>query len=155
MRGTDELESAVRNADGITPACAGNRAPPARTGPRSADHPRVCGEQTPGLRAVEARHGSPPRVRGTAISFPLMKASLRITPACAGNSRGGPHEHILSQDHPRVCGEQYHRPVCGGIWRGSPPRVRGTVASAGSESSNLRITPACAGNRPIAWYYLA
>ena len=31
---------------------------------------------------------------------------------------------------------------------GSPPRVRGTVASAGSESSNLRITPACAGNRP-------
>ena len=46
-----------------------------------------------------------------------------------------------------MCGEQSGaKPAIHPTW-GSPPRVRGTVASAGNQSSNLRITPACAGNR--------
>ena len=46
-----------------------------------------------------------------------------------------------------MCGEQHLITSLYSLYLGSPPRVRGTVASAGSGSSNLRITPACAGNR--------
>ena len=45
-----------------------------------------------------------------------------------------------------MCGEQHLITSLYSLYLGSPPRVRGTVASAGSGSSNLRITPACAGN---------
>ena len=89
--------------------------------------------------------GSPPRVRGTAIQRFRLLDDLRITPACAGNSR---HRVPLIGgigDHPRVCGEQreVQPPVLAAL--GSPPRVRGTVLHFFCAICNLGITPACAG----------
>ena len=34
------------------------------------------------------------------------------------------------------------------LMAGSPPRVRGTVFSSSTITTLIRITPACAGNRP-------
>ena len=90
--------------------------------------------------------GSPPRVRGTAIQRFRLLDDLRITPACAGNSR---HRVPLIGgigDHPRVCGEQLTRRNMTGSAMGSPPRVRGTAQDKSAFILEARITPACAGN---------
>ena len=71
--------------------------------------------------------GSPPLARGTEKFLHLFAHTLRITPACAGNSdiyRFAPGD---AEDHPRLRGEQ-------SWWgdevtpaQGSPPLARGTV----------------------------
>ena len=107
----------------------------------------MCGEQPPNRRQRKPLKGSPPRVRGTEGRFLPSKTTTRITPACAGNSVSPRSKPFVLKDHPRVCGEQLVPANISSHFVGSPPRVRGTVASAGNQSSNLRITPACAGNR--------
>ena len=90
--------------------------------------------------------GSPPRVRGTAIQRFRLLDDLRITPACAGNSR---HRVPLIGgigDHPRVCGEQPMMKPQMYCKKGSPPRVRGTVDAEEYDRQRNGITPACAGN---------
>ena len=54
---------------------------------------------------------------------------------------------MISKDHPRVCGEQ--SVLRGGdiAIEGSPPRVRGTGSHMMQRWGDVRITPACAGNR--------
>ena len=51
VRGTERVPYLQRHADGITPACAGNRLAVPLKCRRCPDHPRVCGEQmvTPGV----------------------------------------------------------------------------------------------------------
>ena len=90
--------------------------------------------------------GSPPRVRGTGAGGHDGCGNLGITPACAGNRLGKPTAILIRPDHPRVCGEQSLTcfPPKGG--KGSPPRVRGTVAYGGEFTGLAGITPACAGN---------
>ena len=73
---------------------------------------------------------------------------FRITPACAGNSRMVQGILQSAKDHPRVCGEQFRNALLSMGRPGSPPRVRGTVASVIAMAGDERITPACAGNRP-------
>ena len=150
VRGTAAHPHTYLGLHGITPACAGNRhARFARCG-RYQDHPRVCGEQ-PDARLCRSDHyGSPPRVRGTALASVQVVVYLRITPACAGNRPTQGARLPLSQDHPRVCGEQRPGEIAYIGEQGSPPRVRGTVMSAYGAGLRERITPACAGNRPIA-----
>ena len=113
----------------------------------------MCGEQYNMIVIPGISLGSPPRVRGTA-SFPLPpRPASRITPACAGNSFMAYTTAMLTQDHPRVCGEQsiyvlkFFR-----LW-GSPPRVRGTVFFKRIFYGNRRITPACAGNSYLSLFF--
>ena len=54
------------------------------------------------------------------------------------------------EDHPRVCGEQAHMHHHQSLLSGSPPRVRGTDEKTGMRTVDVRITPACAGNRRYA-----
>ena len=87
----------------------------------------MCGEQAyPGYARMPIT-GSPPRVRGTAITEAEAANIFGITPACAGNRSGpGPYPKP-PPDHPRVCGEQ-HSARCRHLMQmGSPPRVRGTA----------------------------
>ena len=51
----------------------------------------------------------------------------------------------MALDHPRVCGEKL--PVLGdkGVYKGSPPRVRGKASVESVMPAARRITPACAG----------
>ena len=71
--------------------------------------------------------GSPPRVRGTEGDISGQCHLYGITPACAGNSSEDSSKSNHSKDHPRVCGEQSVIWCIATIWKGSPPRVRGTV----------------------------
>ncbi len=89
------------------------------------DHPRVCGEKTKNTLAKYVRKGSPPRVRGKVVPTSSAVVCWRITPACAGKSfvRTGGISSL--KDHPRVCGEKQVDLDCSGVFRGSPPRVRG------------------------------
>ena len=126
VRGTvDELISRYRG-EGITPACAGNRFRSRCLHPHFWDHPRVCGEQLPGGHGRMRGIGSPPRVRGTAVSASVRARRLGITPACAGNRLLSLQKAVVFWDHPRVCGEQFATSLCKKALEGSPPRVRGT-----------------------------
>ena len=90
----------------ITPACAGKRSPLWPALLYWQDHPRVCGEKclsrVPGLQVI----GSPPRVRGKVLESYQTDFEKRITPACAGKSRGSLRRCRQRRDHPRVCGEK-------------------------------------------------
>ena len=147
VRGTGDQWRHGKFSCRITPACAGNRLIHDLSQFVSWDHPRVCGEQPSKIRIFSFCTGSPPRVRGTAIFSLLHMLSLRITPACAGNSISPPGASGISQDHPRVCGEQILLPFHPPSLVGSPPRVRGTVIRPRFIDRRLGITPACAGNR--------
>ena len=46
-----------------------------------------------------------------------------------------------------MCGEQWEFALAIRKYQGSPPRVRGTAGIGLLEVMNMRITPACAGNR--------
>ena len=91
---------------GITPACAGKRQRRASACTWSRDHPRVCGEKQWFSRKAWAEPGSPPRVRGKAQDVKSDGQASRITPACAGKSRGRRFQRFPHRDHPRVCGEK-------------------------------------------------
>ena len=109
------------------------------------DHPRVCGEEPGSLRCVSMRAGSPPRVRGGEARQGLACNEGRITPACAGRSQGYIRDVRVSEDHPRVCGEECPGAFVCFCFLGSPPRVRGGGHLVISVSERARITPACAG----------
>ena len=106
VRGTESANETARVGQGITPACAGNSEGAKKARILGKDHPRVCGEQSQNLAALNGYKGSPPRVRGTEKSRLAYLFYYRITPACAGNS--APLRWCSSRcwDHPRVCGEQ-------------------------------------------------
>ena len=93
-------------------------------------------------------------MRGAASRLHSVDSLLRITPACAGSRRGCSVSVCLSEDHPRVCGEQlaymkHERPFIG-----SPPRVRGAVSITKLIFCNKRITPACAGSRTFWAFFV-
>ena len=129
MRGTKSITHGSSTDPRITPACAGNSFPPAFMGAAGGDHPRVCGEQPQTGRERKWKIGSPPRVRGTGRPFGILPIQLGITPACAGNRVPMATNTARSEDHPRVCGEQFF------AWA----RCKFAVG----------ITPACAGNSQI------
>ena len=132
---------------GITPACAGKRFP-AQLGPSAhQDHPRVCGEKTALQPTIDNLVGSPPRVRGKAISLPVSVVVVGITPACAGKSSCRDDIACVGRDHPRVCGEKMAGDGDLTAETGSPPRVRGKVPPITKRLLLFRITPACAGKR--------
>ena len=68
-----------------------------------------------------------------------------ITPACAGKRRSLFSFVSADRDHPRVCGEKMPLYSVPGLYKGSPPRVRGKVIQTISTESPTGITPACAG----------
>ena len=109
----------------ITPACAGKTRRPGGRGCWTADHPRVCGENTDAKKALASEDGSPPRVRGKPLASSVYLRCRRITPACAGKTPRQLCLPALPPDHPRVCGENGDDSITAWRLNGSPPRVRG------------------------------
>src|SRR5690606_14975455 len=72
--------------------------------------------------------------------------AVRITPACAGNTRSLGNPETSETDHPRVRGEHANlaRIIHGGV--GSPPRARGTPAPFPGTLPRRGITPASPGS---------
>ena len=94
---------------GITPAYAGKRNQPSRSGRCCRDHPRICGEKIVRKATIDPNLGSPPHMRGKADIAPVLPCGLGITPAYAGKSYKRTNESRCTKDHPRICGE---KPVC-------------------------------------------
>ena len=138
---------------GITPACAGKsgRVHPV-SGPVQ-DHPRVCGEKSLPMPASTCTAGSPPHVRGKAMSAVPERVCVGITPACAGKRDAGPRSQSEARDHPRMCGEKRVTVTPMRASTGSPPHVRGKDADTVPAVRCKRITPACAGKSVAPFSY--
>ena len=110
---------------GITPACAGNTTSSLKKTAIPWDHPRLRGEYMLPSSETYVRLGSPPLARGIQRSRMIPRLKIRITPACAGNTK---HIHLNMRhmrDHPRLRGE-YMLPSSETYVRlGSPPLARG------------------------------
>ena len=111
--------------DRITPAYAGKTLRISKHRFRSADHPRVCGENNFESSKLGHVNGSPPRMRGKPLKYLMIFKREGITPAYAGKTNSGAGQSLAGEDHPRVCGE--NRSALSGHWHGggSPPRMRG------------------------------
>ena len=109
----------------ITPADAGKTTSMDSTLKSPEDHPRGCGENTQSRKKLNARSGSPPRMRGKPADAATTPAPTRITPADAGKTGGAVSRRRYHQDHPRGCGENLYSEHYSVRLQGSPPRMRG------------------------------
>ena len=150
VRGKEVCPAEVCPAEDITPACAGKRVQFVDRAAHLRDHPRVCGEKSTPQASFIFAEGSPPRVRGKEYRPVYSRMTFGITPACAGKSSLCSRYLIMSDNHPRVCGEKFPTELIFSIDKGSPPRVRGKANAFATDSWEVRITPACAGkSQPV------
>ena len=147
MRGKVCRKDSRNWADGITPAHAGKRNCPEHSTAPGKDHPRPCGEKQVECRKELSLVGSPPPMRGKAISSQTQLTFARITPAHAGKSRSNTAPSAPEEDHPRPCGEKHASLTTLAHTWGSPPPMRGKVRRLIIPVSAIRITPAHAGKR--------
>ena len=115
----------------ITPAWAGKRATPTKTGCPGGDHPRVGGEKSLSYACHLPSSGSPPRGRGKGEELRRRMFDERITPAWAGKS-------LFVQESVSCIS-------------GSPPRGRGKVIKHLVQQLHGGITPAWAGKSRERW----
>ena len=106
VRGKEHDADIDRQAERITPACAGKSDFDLRYSIRFWDHPRMCGEKRVNARTCARVLGSPPHVRGKADKGLFVLLHYGITPACAGKSSVDFDLRYSIWDHPRMCGEK-------------------------------------------------
>ena len=87
MRGKGVLYLKDISKRRITPAYAGKRLRVRLPSVQVTDHPRLCGEKEYFEENIPQDAGSPPPMRGKAVSAASNLLSARITPAYAGKSR--------------------------------------------------------------------
>ena len=109
-RGTLHVVGAVREAEGITPACAGNTIAHTLGVKVSEDHPRMRGEHRRPWARTRAASGSSPHTRGTLEFLYGTERRHGIIPAFAGSTRPPCHRRREPEDHPRIRGEHSSRP---------------------------------------------
>ena len=93
MRGKETREGAFFDAAGITPAYAGKSVIFGVPRTDFGDHPRVCGEKTLSVMGRIVLEGSPPRMRGKDVFFPILALQVGITPAYAGKRAESTNQH--------------------------------------------------------------
>ncbi len=86
MRGQGLRNSGISLGSRITPADAGTSFLNRMEEYGFEDHPRGCGDKRYTSIALFMRNGSPPRMRGQAVSGLCLSDGLGITPADAGTS---------------------------------------------------------------------
>ena len=84
MRGKGTSRIASKLVVRITPAYAGKSDFDKSEKCTGKDHPRLCGEKVNGILLYTENTGSPPPMRGKALSGAAMWSVCRITPAYAG-----------------------------------------------------------------------
>ena len=108
-RGIRERNLISSSALRITPACAGNTYT-VYIGIREFwDHPRLRGEYLKCTMFDEKLEGSPPLARGIRDTPLSLNPLIRITPACAGNTKPLLQFQLMNRDHPRLRGEYHNR----------------------------------------------
>ena len=106
----------------------------------------MCGKYVVVIVSNGTESGSPPHVREIHISSFSLASSIRITPACAGNTRLFLLALVKIQDHPRMCGKYEYSYTWELVSQGSPPHVREIPPACNHFCGFRGITPACAGN---------
>ncbi len=107
MRGKVRPCGTEIHGDGITPAYAGKSRLDHFLKLLQGDHPRICGEKSPGPPQKRKWLGSPPHMRGKVFVHGFSIDKDRITPAYAGKSRRLWNRTWSTPDHPRICGEKF------------------------------------------------
>ena len=129
MRGKEYQSSFVARRLRITPAYAGKRIKILCHFKPSQDHPRLCGEKQKRFIQRTAKLGSPPPMRGKGVRRGKWQNAYRITPAYAGKSSELKKRNKKCRDHPRLCGEKRNLELISWSIVGSPPPMRGKVAT--------------------------
>ena len=145
VRGKPLYPEGFITTERITPAGAGKTRKHFAHNFQRQDHPRRCGENSFGLSNNFPQYGSPPQVRGKQQSLLKKVAGFRITPAGAGKTSKRNCSRRTRQDHPRRCGENSACSRSNISEMGSPPQVRGKLASVLRVRGICGITPAGAG----------
>ena len=145
MRGKGTRKNFQNITTRITPAYAGKSESPIRKAVGVQDHPRLCGEKCIAVVISNGILGSPPPMRGKGDTSCIVGQRQRITPAYAGKRFQISIRWNLLRDHPRLCGEKFHRLQALPLLWGSPPPMRGNAKVHIVGLSPLRITPAYAG----------
>ena len=145
-RGAVEELARIKEADGITPACAGSSRVNCPAVLCEGDHPRMRGEQSSLQSRASQSRGSPPHARGAGFFRNFLGAAGGITPACAGSSQCKGLTSAFQWDHPRMRGEQQVNDASVPVREGSPPHARGAATGYGGFTEVAGITPACAGS---------
>ena len=73
------------------------------------------------------------------------ETTLICSPACAGKTPAKCRFEFVALPHPRVCGENTHKPASYKRPSGSSPRVRGKPIKVTIETFHHGLIPACAG----------
>ena len=68
-------------------------------------------------------------MRGKGASWKCLLDCKGITPAYAGKSEDLFYAEVVEEDHPRLCGEKGELCKANKITLGSPPPMRGKVAT--------------------------
>ena len=97
-------------------------------------------------RIVFRELGSSPRMRGTPSGVVGFVYKAGIIPAYAGNTFSRFLGMPDGWDHPRVCGEHRLFSIRFLSYRGSSPRMRGTLYEVAADFLGSGIIPAYAGN---------
>ena len=96
--------------------------------------------------SVLRSRGSSPRMRGAQSISESGQLHKRIIPAYAGSTEDLRWGIKGEWDHPRVCGEHFHRCcTCYHCW-GSSPRMRGARPQGSGKTLSAGIIPAYAGS---------
>ncbi len=132
-------------SDRNTPASAGRTTRAALGCRRSAEHPRVGGEDTTVVGPHFGDPGTPPRRRGGRRCRCRRSPASRNTPASAGRTGRSRGASAGGTEHPRVGGEDIGERIGMRSDNGTPPRRRGGPQPGRQRLRRDRNTPASAG----------
>ena len=109
------------------------------------DHPRACGAHSSSATRLSCPQGSSPRMRGSLDYLRHLHAAHGIIPAHAGLTNL--HDFLFSHfgDHPRACGAHFKSGRWDGYFKGSSPRMRGSLVADSGRFGFPGIIPAHAG----------
>ena len=130
MRGKPPPTNCLNLRKRNIPAYAGKTLKYGRYAAHIPEHPRVCGENSPPHNHHRPEGGTSPRMRGKPMRNTSPNREERNIPAYAGKTRRRPVWLHVSEEHPRVCGENGD---LGGVFSfgvGTSPRMRGKLRPA-------------------------
>ena len=137
VRGKQSMKKCINGKIRITPAGAGKTILVQRKLFQLGDHPRRCGENAMLEAELDGNTGSPPQVRGKRNRAVQLFVVDRITPAGAGKTGSASAMPVISEDHPRRCGENMRRLEYDIMNEGSPPQMRGKLSAAFTTENGL------------------
>ena len=145
MRGKHNTRWDELRGDGLIPAHAGKTLAAELGITQATAHPRACGENKICDFERSGSRGSSPRMRGKLAELQTLAERERLIPAHAGKTGAYRRASMMSEAHPRACGENRYTSL--GPWAlyGSSPRMRGKLCAACGGGYADGLIPAHAG----------